>query len=226
MPPARTIAAVRRDEFWHLRLYVAGQSPKSLHAFANLTSLCEEHLAGRYEIEVVDLVEHPAAGPQPTTSSPSRRWCAGSRRRCARSSATSRILTACWSASVCSRSKGHDRSVDATLERFEADSSRPTTPGYELTLFVSGASDLSARAIANATPPVRTPSERAATDLVGGRRARDPRRRAQRRDPGHPHAAQAPAAAGPQGGRRPVADRPGAPRPGLPAASVASIVLG
>jgi circadian clock protein KaiB len=48
-----------RDEFWHLRLYVAGQSPKSLHAFSNLTQLCEEHLAGRYEIEVIDLVENP-----------------------------------------------------------------------------------------------------------------------------------------------------------------------
>jgi circadian clock protein KaiB len=45
---------------WHLRLYVAGQSPKSLHAFANLKSLCEEHLPGNYEIEIVDLVEHPA----------------------------------------------------------------------------------------------------------------------------------------------------------------------
>jgi circadian clock protein KaiB len=49
-----------RDEFWHLRLYVAGQSPKSLHAFANLKELCEEYLTGRYEIEVVDLAENPA----------------------------------------------------------------------------------------------------------------------------------------------------------------------
>jgi circadian clock protein KaiB len=47
-------------EVWQLRLYVAGQSPKSLHAFANLRSLCEEHLAGRYEIEVVDLVDDPS----------------------------------------------------------------------------------------------------------------------------------------------------------------------
>jgi circadian clock protein KaiB len=44
---------------WQLRLYVAGQSPKSLRAFANLQRLCEEHLAGRYEIEVVDLAEDP-----------------------------------------------------------------------------------------------------------------------------------------------------------------------
>jgi circadian clock protein KaiB len=57
---ARDLRVVETEEMWHLRLYVAGQSPKSLHAFANLKRLCEEHLAGRYEIEVVDLVEHPA----------------------------------------------------------------------------------------------------------------------------------------------------------------------
>ncbi len=48
------------DEFWHLRLYVAGQSPKSLRAFANLSKLCDEHLGGRYEIEIIDLAEHPS----------------------------------------------------------------------------------------------------------------------------------------------------------------------
>jgi circadian clock protein KaiB len=47
------------DEVWYLRLYVAGPSPKSLHAFANLEQLCREHLPGRYEIEIIDLVEHP-----------------------------------------------------------------------------------------------------------------------------------------------------------------------
>lgn len=54
-----------RDTY-RLRLYVAGQSPKSLTAFANLRRLCEEHLAGRYSIEVVDLRENPAlaAGDQ------------------------------------------------------------------------------------------------------------------------------------------------------------------
>jgi circadian clock protein KaiB len=52
--------------FWELRLYVAGQSPRSVAAFANLKRLCEEHLAGRYSIEVVDLLQHPqlAAGDQ------------------------------------------------------------------------------------------------------------------------------------------------------------------
>ena len=52
--------AAAKDEIWQLTLYVAGQSPKSLRAFANLKKLCEEHLAGRYEIEVIDLIEHPA----------------------------------------------------------------------------------------------------------------------------------------------------------------------
>jgi circadian clock protein KaiB len=47
------------EESWELRLYVAGRTPKSLAAFANLKRLCEEHLAGRYSIEVVDLLEQP-----------------------------------------------------------------------------------------------------------------------------------------------------------------------
>lgn len=46
-------------EEWILRLYVAGQTPKSLAAFANLKKICEEHLAGRYRIEVIDLLEQP-----------------------------------------------------------------------------------------------------------------------------------------------------------------------
>ncbi len=53
-------------EVWNLRLYVAGQTPRSVAAFANLKKLCEDHLSGRYNIEVVDLVKHPqlAAGDQ------------------------------------------------------------------------------------------------------------------------------------------------------------------
>jgi circadian clock protein KaiB len=47
-------------DVWLLRLYVAGQSPRSLRAFVNLKTLCEEHLTGRYEIEIVDLVAQPA----------------------------------------------------------------------------------------------------------------------------------------------------------------------
>ena len=44
---------------WRLRLYVAGQTPKSITALANLKRLCEDHLAGRYRIEVIDLVKQP-----------------------------------------------------------------------------------------------------------------------------------------------------------------------
>ncbi len=53
-------------EVWILRLYVAGQTPKSLTAFANLKRICEDHLAGQYRIEIVDLLENPqlAAGDQ------------------------------------------------------------------------------------------------------------------------------------------------------------------
>jgi circadian clock protein KaiB len=44
---------------WELRLYVAGQTPKSVAAFANLRQICEEYLAGEYSIEVIDLVVNP-----------------------------------------------------------------------------------------------------------------------------------------------------------------------
>ncbi len=47
------------DEVWELRLYVAGVTPKSVEAFANLKKICEEHLAGKYHIEVIDLLENP-----------------------------------------------------------------------------------------------------------------------------------------------------------------------
>ena len=46
-------------DIWELRLYVAGQTTKSLAAFANLKAICEEHLAGKYRIEVIDLMENP-----------------------------------------------------------------------------------------------------------------------------------------------------------------------
>lgn len=44
---------------WELRLYVAGQTAKSITAFENLKRLCEQHLAGQYAIEVVDLIKQP-----------------------------------------------------------------------------------------------------------------------------------------------------------------------
>ena len=46
-------------ERWDLRLYTAGQSPKSLAALSNLKRICDQHLAGRYSIEVVDLMKNP-----------------------------------------------------------------------------------------------------------------------------------------------------------------------
>ena len=51
--------AARKPQTFKLRLYVAGQTPKSVRAFANLKVLCDEHLQGRYQIEVIDLLEHP-----------------------------------------------------------------------------------------------------------------------------------------------------------------------
>ena len=62
---ARSAAASRKapkaaSSEYLLRLYVAGQTPKSLQAFANLKEICETHLKGRYRIEVVDLIENPA----------------------------------------------------------------------------------------------------------------------------------------------------------------------
>ena len=49
----------KRAKQWELRLYVAGQTPKCLTAFANLKKICEEHLAGRYDIEIIDLLDRP-----------------------------------------------------------------------------------------------------------------------------------------------------------------------
>lgn len=56
--PPRTHHRSSRE--YLLRLYVAGQTPKSVSAFANLKRICEEHLAGRYQIEVIDLLVNPA----------------------------------------------------------------------------------------------------------------------------------------------------------------------
>jgi circadian clock protein KaiB len=50
---------LKKEDFWQLRLYVAGQTPKSIEAFANLKRLCEEHLKGKYRIEVFDLLKNP-----------------------------------------------------------------------------------------------------------------------------------------------------------------------
>jgi len=55
-PPEKSGGA---GTFWSLRLHVAGQTPKSLEAFANLKMICDEHLRGRCEIEVIDLQANP-----------------------------------------------------------------------------------------------------------------------------------------------------------------------
>ena len=47
------------SERWELRLYVAGETSRSVAALANLRKICEEHLAGKYSIEIVDLLERP-----------------------------------------------------------------------------------------------------------------------------------------------------------------------
>jgi len=57
--PAKAKEPARKPAAWELRLYVAGQTAKSLAAFANLKALCEEHLAGQYHIEVIDLLKNP-----------------------------------------------------------------------------------------------------------------------------------------------------------------------
>jgi circadian clock protein KaiB len=64
--PAPAASDALADNQYKLRLYVAGQTPKSIAAFANLKKLCDEYLPGRYKIEVIDLVENPqlAAGDQ------------------------------------------------------------------------------------------------------------------------------------------------------------------
>lgn len=49
----------REQERWQLRLYIAGRTPKSNAALNNLKRICETHLAGRYEIEVIDLLKNP-----------------------------------------------------------------------------------------------------------------------------------------------------------------------
>jgi circadian clock protein KaiB len=56
----------KTESCWQLRLYVAGHTQKSLAAIANLNKLCDQHLKGRYRIEVIDLVRQPqlAAGDQ------------------------------------------------------------------------------------------------------------------------------------------------------------------
>ncbi len=57
MSPAET--GGQAQKVWHLKLYIAGQTPRSIAALSNLKKISEEHLAGRYRIEVIDLLESP-----------------------------------------------------------------------------------------------------------------------------------------------------------------------
>ncbi|MES2565949.1 MAG: circadian clock protein KaiB [Bacteroidota bacterium] len=50
---------VKAKEFWQLKLYVAGQTPKSVTALNNIKKYCEEHLDGQYKIEIIDLLKEP-----------------------------------------------------------------------------------------------------------------------------------------------------------------------
>jgi circadian clock protein KaiB len=52
-------ATENNEDFWELRLYVAGQTPNCVKAFTNLKKICENELKGRYKIEVIDLLENP-----------------------------------------------------------------------------------------------------------------------------------------------------------------------
>ena len=55
-------SVLKADDKWVLRLYVAGQSPRALTAFANLKKICEDQLKGKYSIEVIDLLINPKLG--------------------------------------------------------------------------------------------------------------------------------------------------------------------
>lgn len=57
--PSKQKEVTKDSEMWELRLYVAGQTPNSMRAFANLKKICEEHLKGKYTIEVIDLIKNP-----------------------------------------------------------------------------------------------------------------------------------------------------------------------
>jgi circadian clock protein KaiB len=58
-PTSDADCALPEGKQWHLRLYVAGKTPKSVAAFVNLKRICEEHMQGQYHVEVIDLLEHP-----------------------------------------------------------------------------------------------------------------------------------------------------------------------
>ena len=58
-PLSGEAASSGTEQLWELRLYTAGQTPKSVLAFNNLKRICDEHMPGRYQIEVIDLLQNP-----------------------------------------------------------------------------------------------------------------------------------------------------------------------
>ena len=107
--------------WWYLRLYVAGQSAKSLRAFANLKELCEKHLAGHYEIEVIDLIENPSlAGGDDILAVPTlvRRLPPPLRKVIGDLSDPARVLVGLR----VEQSRRHDVTARRDVERFEASS--------------------------------------------------------------------------------------------------------
>jgi circadian clock protein KaiB len=58
-PKAAKAKSSKSKKQWELRLYVAGQTDRAVTAFANLKKICEEHMAGQYSIEIIDLLKHP-----------------------------------------------------------------------------------------------------------------------------------------------------------------------
>lgn len=61
LPQAANSLEASNDK-WILTLYVAGQTPKSLKAFANLKKICKNYLEGKYTLEIIDVIENPQVG--------------------------------------------------------------------------------------------------------------------------------------------------------------------
>lgn len=57
--PLKSRSKTEASEFWELRLYVAGQTPNCVRAFGNLKKICEQHMSGKYRIQVIDLLVNP-----------------------------------------------------------------------------------------------------------------------------------------------------------------------
>ena len=133
-----------------LRLYVAGQTPKSVLAFTNLKKICEEHLKGHYRIEIVDLLEirNSQAATRSWHCPPS---CGNSPNRSRRSSAISPTRNACLSDWICARASDavmllKPDDLCATLEQAAR---APGDERYILRLYVAGLTTRSSRAVSN-----------------------------------------------------------------------------